>query len=453
MIKFSQARGKTIGVLGLGVTGLSLVASCQDAKKIIVWERSPRKFEDLQKQFHGPAKLELAADDIISSDVVKHLDYLAVSPGIPLHGEQAHPAYKAALKQGIPIISDLEILRLENPQAKFIGITGTNGKSTTTALAAHALMVAGIDHQLGGNIGTPVLELENNASVYLLEVSSFQLELLQKPHFNCAVLLNITPDHLDRHLSMQGYCQAKERIFAGQGKGDMAVVSVDDEYSIEIYQTLVKKKGQVVSVSVENHEASIWCKDRDLHYNDRVLQVPENPSLMGQHNMQNVMAVFAIAQYVKMDEKDFLSALKSFKGLPHRMELVAKRHDLIFIDDSKATNTDAAAKALATFDNIYLIAGGISKDSGIIDLQEYFPKLKMVYLIGQAAESFAEVLYLHHVPHIIAGDMATAIKHFRDLAVTEGTVLLAPACASFDQFSSYKERGKLFKQLVAKLLL
>jgi UDP-N-acetylmuramoylalanine--D-glutamate ligase len=459
MITFSQAKGKTIGVLGLGLTGTSLVKACATANKIFIWERDPSKFTELKSNFTGSAQLKLVDSNQNDKDnlatIIKHLDYLAVSPGIPLHGEQAHPVYQAAVKHKIPIISDLEILMEENPSSKFVAITGTNGKSTTTALASHILTRAGIPHQMGGNIGQPVLELENNVDIYLLEVSSFQLDLMQKPRFNCSALLNITPDHLDRHLTMQAYCDAKAKAFDNQSAGDLAIISLDDEYSRSIYQKLQNSgmNAQQNSISCKNGNADIWCEGRTIYFGAQSMELPEIPSLMGTHNMQNIMAVFAIANYLGVDMKQFTQYLGDFIGLPHRMELVAQQQELIIINDSKGTNTDATAKALATFDDIYLIAGGISKDNGMIDLQEYFSKLKMVYLIGKAAESFAETLYRYHVPHIIAGDMATALKYFREAKVSSGTLLLSPACASFDQFSSYKERGETFKQLVHSLIL
>jgi len=344
-------------------------------------------------------------------------------------------------QNNVEIIGDTEILvrelKCKSPDANLIAITGTNGKSTTTALLGHVLESSGIVTQIGGNIGKPVLDLElpgpNEALV--VEFSSYQIDLTPTLCARVSILLNLSHDHIDRHGSMKGYANVKARIFARQGEGDVAVIGVDDQWSREI-STMLGSEAQVVPISCRQElKTGLFAKDAriyDMSGNSPVVvtNIGSAPALRGVHNWQNAMAVYAAARALGLSDRVIEEGFQTFPGLAHRMQCVGNMGDIVFINDTKATNADAAARALATFDNIYWIAGGLAKEGGISALRSFFPKIEKAYLIGEAAPEFAAILS-KDVAFEISGTIATAVQRaFEDASEggSECAILLSPAC-------------------------
>jgi UDP-N-acetylmuramoylalanine--D-glutamate ligase len=350
------------------------------------------------------------------------------------------------------------------PDRVIAGITGTNGKSTTTALAGHLLRSAGHAAQVGGNIGFPVLDLLPNTpeDIYVLELSSYQLELTERLRCTVAVLLNLSPDHLDRHGGMAGYVRAKRRIFHNQHASDWAVLGVDDDHGRELLAELRRDRGRRLLPVAVGHEVEggIFVIDGRLY--DAIEGAPVEvadlrpvPTLQGAHNWQNAAAAYAVARTLGSAPEAAAAGLASFPGLPHRMEPVATIDGVRFVNDSKATNPDAAARALASFEEIYWIAGGRPKEGGLEPVLPWLSRVRHTFLIGEAAGDFARVLRAEEVRLTLAGDLATAVRQAAEAARREArdepVVLLSPACASFDQFTDFEHRGDVFKRLVAEL--
>jgi UDP-N-acetylmuramoylalanine--D-glutamate ligase len=345
--------------------------------------------------------------------------------------------------------------------ARYVGITGTNGKSTTTALVAHILAAAGRRVQAGGNIGVPALLLDELGAdgAYVLEMSSYQLELTTSLAFDVAVLLNVTPDHLDRHGGMAGYIAAKERIFARQGNAHFAIVGIDDDVCRSIADALSKRGRQRV-VPISSGPAAPggvsvsdgWLVDGIDGDGRRVVDLRAIERLPGRHNWQNAAAAFAAVRCLGLDAAQAASGLRSFAGLAHRQELIATIDGVRYVNDSKATNADAVANALACYDAVYWIAGGQAKEGGIAPLARFFPRVRRAFLIGEAAPAFAATLD-GKAPYAMCRTIETAVAAACAAARgTQGaTVLLSPACASFDQFSDFEARGERFRALVQAL--
>ena len=357
---------------------------------------------------------------------------LLLAPGIPLTHPQPHYIVAAAYTHKTPIICDVEILWQDNKTAKFIGITGTNGKSTTTALLAHVLAENGFDVAVGGNLGQAALTLGKH-KYYVIEMSSYQLDLIDKTRFDIAIWLNTTPDHLDRHGDMAGYIAAKSRIF--KNDNNLKIIGVDDD----IGRNLVKSQ-------ITNHKSQIIAISRE-----DALGVFAN--LPGKHNMQNIAAVTAASEELSIPKDKIFAAIRSFPGLEHRLEFVAENNGVRFVNDSKATNAESTACALAAFNEIHWLAGGVPKEGGIESLKEFFPKIRKAYLFGQAAPQFAQTLE-GKVAHEIFPTLQAATKAaFQSTIHTpQSTILLSPACASFDQFNNFEHRGDEFKKFVQELL-
>jgi UDP-N-acetylmuramoylalanine--D-glutamate ligase len=388
---------------------------------------------------------------------------LVMSPGIPHTHPKPHPAAAAARRAKVPLVGDIELLVRSAPAARYVAVTGTNGKSTTTALIGHILKESGREVAVGGNLGTPVLSFAplGKDGIYVLEMSSYQLELTQSLACEVAVLLNVTPDHLERHGGMAGYIAAKERIFANQRPTQSAVVGMDDEICRGIVGKLRREKRQaVVPISGERAiEAGIYVADGVMTDASgaratRVMDMRKASRLPGRHNWQNAAAAFAAARRVGIAADAAAAGIESFPGLAHRQELIATIDGVRYVNDSKATNADAAARALVCYDAIYWIAGGVPKAGGIEPLRPLFPRIRRAFLIGEAAESFAKTLG-DAVPHRHSGDLATAVTEAREAArsqrVEGAVVLLSPACASFDQFANFEARGEAFRTLVLDL--
>jgi UDP-N-acetylmuramoylalanine--D-glutamate ligase len=394
---------------------------------------------------------------------------LILSPGVPLTHPEPHRVVTLADAMGVPVIGDIELFaRAVNalPPAqrpKVIGVTGTNGKSTTSALIAHIFKEAGKDVRLCGNIGAAILEQPplHAGAYYVIELSSYQLDLTSSLRCDCAVYLNTTPDHLDRHGTMANYVAAKKRIFLNQGAADWAVVGVDDVIGAAICTELTRAGAQhVAPISAGQALGRGVCAlngklvDALSGRSEIVADLRTAPALAGKHNAQNAAAAYAAARALGVDARIITNSFNTFPGLPHRLERVAAIEGVRFINDSKATNANAAAQALAVYPRVYWIAGGVAKEGGIGELAPLFPRMAKAYLIGQAAGEFADTLK-DKVPVAMAGNLEAATKlAFADARASgepHPVVLLSPACASFDQFRSYEERGDKFKAYVAAL--
>jgi UDP-N-acetylmuramoylalanine--D-glutamate ligase len=383
-----------------------------------------------------------------------------LSPGVPLTHPKPHPIVDMAKHAEVEIICDIELLWRETEgKALFVAVTGTNGKSTTTALLGHILGMAG-PTSVGGNIGRGALDLEppGEGRTYVLEMSSYQLDLTRHFRPDVGVWLNLTPDHLDRHGDIRGYVKAKARMFVNMRPEDTAVVGIDEPAMQVVAAALMRQqRPQLITVSVgRNKGANLFVDSEGTLFEGekRETSFAGLPTLRGLHNWQNAAVAWAAAKALGLYGGIILSAMESFPGLAHRMEVVTRRGPVLFVNDSKATNADAAAKALATFDPVYWIAGGQAKEGGIITLKDYFPRIAKAYLIGTAADEFSQVLS-RKVPHVIAGDLDTAVQMAAEDAAIDGraepTVLLSPACASFDQFTDFEARGEAFRRAVASL--
>jgi UDP-N-acetylmuramoylalanine--D-glutamate ligase len=345
---------------------------------------------------------------------------------------------------------------------KVVAISGTNGKSTTTALIGHICAAAGKDTRIGGNIGVGLLGLEDmhGGAVYVLELSSYQLDLATSLKADAAILLNISPDHLDRHGGMEGYVAAKRRVFQNQGKGDTAIIGVDDAWCQRICTELVAANRRTIRpISATNSMGRGVYALQGVLYDatgERVMEVADLTrarALPGRHNHQNAAAAYAAALAIGIRPDAAAAALMSFPGLAHRMEEVGRIGNVRFVNDSKATNADAARQAMSAIPRFHWIAGGVPKAGGIEPLRDLFPRIEKAYLIGEAAPAFSRTLGTD-VPHIIEPNMVAAVDAaFRDAAATgdEATVLLSPACASFDQFPDFEVRGDAFRAAVEAL--
>jgi UDP-N-acetylmuramoylalanine--D-glutamate ligase len=340
-------------------------------------------------------------------------------------------------------MSDTELLyqavRRAGSRARFAGITGTNGKSTTTALLAHILDGAGVPSAAGANLGPAALTLPllPDDGVYVLEMSSYMLERLATLRFDAAAMLNLSADHIDRHGDMAGYARAKRAIFDRQAAGDLAVIGVDDPGSREMAAWLDGQPARVMRVSGM----------------DRTAERPRGPALPGAHNAQNAAAASAMAVFLGASATDIANGLLTFPGLPHRQQRITTIAGITFINDSKATNADAAERALVCYDRLVWIAGGMAKEGGIEPLVPLFPRIARTLLIGRDAPIFAATLAAHGVPHETVGTLAEAVPAAFAAAKADHApvVLLSPACASWDQFTGYDQRGDRFAELARGL--
>jgi UDP-N-acetylmuramoylalanine--D-glutamate ligase len=386
-------------------------------------------------------------------------DALILSPGIPHLLPAPHQVGARARAAGVPILSDAELLfqavRSAGSRAHFIGITGTNGKSTTTALLAHMLTVAGRTHASGGNLGPAALALPllPDDGSYVLEMSSYMLERLATLRFDAAAMLNISADHLDRHDDMAGYIRAKRAVFDRQEAGDVAVVGLDDDWSCAMTERLCDRPARVITVSGCG-PADVWCEAGVLRgATGAILPMAEAAALPGAHNAQNAAAAAAIAMTLGLGHGEIARGLTSFPGLPHRQQRIACIDGITFVNDSKATNADAAARALGCYQRMVWIAGGIAKEGGISALSPLFPRIVRAVLIGRDAPALAATLAAAGVPYDLVSTLEAAVPAAFGAARACGApvVLLSPACASFDQFSGFEVRGERFAALVHEL--
>ncbi len=460
MISLPHFSGET-AVFGLGRSGLAcvdalLLAGCD----VVAWDDKPTQCELAAKR---GAKIRDLTQDFGQPE------RLIVSPGVPLTHPAPHAVILNARAAGAAILGDMDLFyaglqqwRADNPQqhVPVIGITGTNGKSTVTALIGHMLAHCGWAPQVGGNLGTPILQLDmpqaDAKTAYVLELSSYQLDLNDTLVCDIGVLTNISPDHLDRHGSMAGYIAAKQKLFT-HGAGDMtAIMCVDDADSANMASTLAQRGRQVVRLSSTQSTADIQVTADALSHDSNVLMRLEfMASLRGLHNAQNIAAAMAVGQALELSLADMTEAFISFPGLAHRLQPIDHFGALTFVNDSKATNAEATRHALAAYRNIYWIAGGRAKEGGLEGLENSFAEVRRAYLIGEAAPQFAAQLstMAPHVDYLESGQLQHAVSAAADQAVAdnfdEATILLSPACASFDAFDNFEARGDAFCAHVA----
>ena len=452
MINLNIFEGKRIAVMGLGLSGLVVgEALCAGGADVLAWDDDPMRRDAASAR--GVPVVELDGADW------SEIEALVLSPGIPHTFPEPNPVAQRAKDAGVDIVGDIELLVRARPEARYIGITGTNGKSTTTALIGHILTVAGRDCAIGGNLGRPALELDSLDAdgVYILEMSSYQLELTPSVRFDIAVLLNISPDHLDRHGGMAGYIAAKQLIFEQQDPDGIAIVGVDDDDAKGLFDRLIcARYSGVMPVSAESAVSSGVYADGPILIDAcdgeprRVRSLDGIETLSGAHNAQNAAAAYAAARAVGVASDVIAAALESYPGLPHRQQLVAVIDGVRYVNDSKATNPEAAAKALSSYNDIYWIAGGRAKEGGLEVLHPYLPRVRRAFLIGEAAERLAGH-FVGHVDTEICGDLETAVAAAAVAADgKKAVVLLSPACASFDQFASFERRGEAFCRFAAQ---
>ncbi|MEM1131895.1 MAG: UDP-N-acetylmuramoyl-L-alanine--D-glutamate ligase [Pseudomonadota bacterium] len=421
---------KRYAVLGLARSGKAVVeALVASGAHVLAWDNREAARDGL------PEEVEL--DDPLVVDLTGY-DGIVVSPGVPIN---RHPIADRARAFDLPLIGDIELFamaRSELPEHKVVGITGTNGKSTTTALVHHMLKGMGYSSLMGGNIGLPIMSqmpLQPNAQgpgVYVLELSSFQIDLTYSLACNVVVLLNITPDHLDRYADYPAYAAAKARLFTMQKAGQAAVVNRETEKEFTVLGSR---------------------DDLNVQFLDEVAVTgqAEWPALAGPHNRENAAAALGVAAGLGLDPAEAANSFASFGGLSHRMEVITQHQGVAYVNDSKATNPAATAPALAAYRNIHWIAGGLAKQKGLDECTPYFDRIKHAYTIGEAGPDYAELLGAH-MPVSKSEMLCTAVRDAFQTAVPGDVVLLSPACASFDQFRDFEARGDCFRDMVEKLI-
>ena len=459
MIPITTFAGKKIAVFGLGGSGLA------SASALLAGGANVVAFDDDAASVAKAGAGGIPTADLREADWSK-IAALVLAPGVPLTHPVPHWIVQLARKAKVGVIGDVELFcrerRRDAPNAPFVAITGTNGKSTTTALIAHLTASAGMDTQLGGNIGTPILSLAppQPGRVHVIECSSYQIDLAPSLDPSVGILINLSEDHLDRHGTMENYAAVKERLVRGVPDDGTAIVGVDDQWCEKIAARLAQMGKRVVQISVDRKLKDGLYVDTGLILRARegksspIAELGGIGSLRGLHNAQNAACATAAALALGLEPAAIQAGLRSFPGLVHRMEEVGRRGAVLFVNDSKATNADSAAQALACFHDIFWIAGGRPKTGGIEGLRSFFPRIRKAYLIGEAADQFAATL-ADAVPHEITGTLEKALAAAaRDAATSsahEPVVLLSPACASFDQYRNFEVRGDAFRALVHAL--
>ncbi|MDQ1154137.1 UDP-N-acetylmuramoyl-L-alanine--D-glutamate ligase [Brevundimonas sp. SORGH_AS_0993] len=456
MIAVPGFEGRRVAVFGLGRSGITA------ARALLAGGAIPILWDDGEAG-RAQAKSEgFTVDDLAAADW-SDIAALVLSPGAPLTHPKPHWTVERAHQAGVPVLGDIELFaralaaRPKDQRPRVVAVTGTNGKSTTTALIGWVLKSAGLTVHVGGNIGVGVLALPEPTTdaVYVIEVSSYQLDLTTTFAPDVAILTNISPDHLDRHGGMEGYVRAKRRIFSNQAPDAVALIGVDEDWGRGMASELSRR---VIAVSTvpspprgEGYVAQVGALWKD---GERIADLTRARSLPGRHNAQNAAFAYAAARALGVSHDAAVAGLLSFPGLAHRMEAVAQIGSVRFINDSKATNADAARQALASYPSVFWIAGGVPKAGGIDDLADLFPRVARAYLIGQAADAFAATLSANGVPHVLSRTLEAAVSAAADdaaAAVGDRIVLLSPACASFDQFADFEARGEAFRAAVLAL--
>lgn len=450
-------QGKPVAVAGLGLSGLSTAKALKTGgAQVYAWD------DDEEKRLQAAhAGIELSNFENTGLD---GFGALILAPGMPLYFPKPHPIAEKAREANVPIIGDVEAFHLSRHGFKTVGITGTNGKSTTTALIAHILKEAGIDSVAGGNIGAAVFDLSKPQAggAFVLELSSYQLDLCHAYRPDIALLLNITPDHIDRHGSFEKYADSKARIFEGRGWG---ICGIDEEITHRIYESArLNNDRAMIPVSVKKEiKGGIYLSNG--HLIDAMDDVPADrgsvtgiASLQGLHNLQNLCAAYAACKLMGVPAEKIVGHAQSYPGLPHRQFLVRIINGVAYVNDSKATNAEAASKAISCYNNIYLIAGGRPKEGGLSGLEPYLDRIRHIFLIGEAMDDFSKWCARVGVSHSKSFSLDIATLEAHKMAQSErgqpggaGTVLLSPACASWDQFRNFEHRGEVFTNLVLSL--
>lgn len=425
---------KTVFVVGLGRSGMSAArALAAGGADVLCWD-------------DGDAARIRATDEgfkienPVGSARLSGSEALVLAPGIPLTHPTPHPAVMAAKDADVPVIGDIDLLFDAAPNATFVGITGTNGKSTTTALIGHVLRDVGLDVAVGGNLGTPALDLPE-ADIYVLEMSSYQLDLARTTRFDISILLNITPDHLDRHGGMDGYVAAKKRILRPRDDNSLGIICTDQDITADIANQAMVDGLNITRIS------------KDTDPTAQLIDREALPALIGDHGKQNAAAAFTVSNALGVDRDRAIAALETFPGLAHRQERIATLDGILFVNDSKATNPDSAARALGAYRNSYWIAGGRAKDGGFGVLDDYLGRVRHAFLIGEATDAL-DGWIAGRVRVTRSGTMDRAVRDAFRMAVSDtdpGPVILSPACASFDQYANFEKRGDAFREAVLSL--
>src|SRR3954452_6581052 len=459
MIPITTFAGRKVALFGLGASGVA------SASALLAGGADVVAFDDKETTIQKARAAGIPIADL------RHVDWsriaaLVLTPGVPLTHPAPHWTVGLARNAAVEVIGDIELFCRERrrvaPHAPFIAITGTNGKSTTTALVAHLLQSANYDVQLGGNIGTAILSLEPPAPgrVHVVECSSFQMDLAPSLDPSIGILLNVTEDHLDRHGTIAEYAAIKERLVAGVQRDGTAIVGVDDNWCQAVADRIGRAGKRIERISVRRPLSDGLYVEGDQVMRAAggtaraVVHIGGIGALRGAHNAQNAAAATTAGLALGLAPETIQKGLTSFPGLAHRMEQVGRKGAVLFVNDSKATNADAAARALASFTDIFWIAGGKAKSGGIASLAGYFPRIRKAYLIGEAAGPFAGTLQ-GKVPFVVAGTLDRAVElAAKDAATSEAkepVVLLSPACASYDQFRNFELRGTAFRDTVQAL--
>ncbi|PPR77723.1 MAG: UDP-N-acetylmuramoylalanine--D-glutamate ligase [Alphaproteobacteria bacterium MarineAlpha2_Bin1] len=452
MIISKTYKGKNIAVMGLGKSGIATVESlAKVGANIFAWDDNSENCSKLDKKNYNISNLEKIDFKNISS--------LVLSPGIPLNFPKPHPVVERAKSAGCEVIGDFELFFRSKINANVIGITGTNGKSTTTSLITHILKNKSINVQAGGNIGTPILSLDkiDSDGFYVLEISSYQLDLSSNISLDISVLLNIQPDHLDRHGSIENYYMIKKKIFESNKTSSIGVIGVDDFYSGKLYSEIKNINKSIIPISTKKKiSGGVSVIDGiiyDTRFNYNIIDINNITNLRGRHNWQNAAAAYIVAKEVGLSNDETKSAFETFKGLPHRLELVYKDKKTEYINDSKATNVHATSYALSSFESIFWILGGRSKDKEIDPLFPYLNRVEHAFTIGESGEMFAQQLYGKvEVEFVTSLENAfhRSVDTIKKRKLNKSVILFSPACSSFDQFKDFEERGEKFRDIVIK---
>lgn len=451
MIPLPQVKGKRYGVMGLGRSGrASAAALVAGGADVLAWD------DKAETAPAGSARHDFGEGDWPA------MAGIVWSPGIPFLHRTPHPIAVRAAAENCPLLSDIDLLADAGTGATLVGITGTNGKSTTTALLTHVLTASGRKAVAGGNIGAATLELPDLGAdgTYVMELSSYQLELSQSAHFPIGIWLNLTPDHLDRHGGLHGYAAAKSRLWRNTQAGDIAIVGTDGPFGQAEAETAAAAGRRIIPISgTHAPDGGVGVENGMLisllgAKPEQLAVLAECPALPGSHNGENAAAVAAAAICMGLTPAEITDGLKSFPGLAHRQEQVRRLGHVDYVNDSKATNAESTAKALVCYPRIYWICGGLAKAGGIAPLTPLFREVASAFLIGEAAPAFAETLETAAIRHSVEGDLLTALAAAHQAAQADplpSTILLSPACASFDQWSSFEARGDAFRAAVLAL--
>jgi len=445
------------GVFGLGLSGLATLSFLLDKKvKFIAYDDNQANLKKAEDLLNGNKDSLCDLDD----DQWSQIECLILSPGIPLYFPEPHKIVKIARKYNIEIICDIELFYRYFPNNIYIGITGTNGKSTTTALIGHILKANNIPCKVVGNIGIPILSVSpEKDDIIVIEVSSYQLDLIETVRFNAAILLNITKDHVERHGSLENYTKTKYKIFQTQTKVDSSIIDIDHSLFRNTLESLMGSlKSRLIKITAGHRSKDgISILDGVLYQDGiKVDVIPQPDSLLGKHNQENIAAAYAaVLSTTNITKEKILNSIFSFKGLPHRIEIVGKSGNLQFVNDSKATNFESTENALKIFDNIYWIAGGLPKEGGIEGIVPFKHKIIKAFLVGKGQEEFASTLEKNSIPYTLCGVLDKAFEEAVSQASASSKasiILLSPAAASLDQWKNFEERGNYFASLAKQYI-